>query len=100
MSKQQEIGEMRLGGMQPATAHYNLPTTFHISHTAQHHDYITFFCDHHDTTGEPLTWVNQNTINIQGQLIPLQTSPSHRTNWNTFTIKTTDFQLPSQQIPH
>jgi hypothetical protein len=92
MHTKPEIGEMRLGSMQPANIHYDLPTTFHITHATQHHDYTTFFCDHHDTTGEPLTWVNQNTIHIQGQNIPLKITPSHRTNWNTFTIHNKDWQ--------
>ena len=92
MNTKPEIGEMRLGGMQPTNIHYDLPATFHITHTTQHHDYTTFFCDHHNTTGEPLTWVTQNTINIQGQNIPLQITPSHRTQWNTFTIHNKDWQ--------
>jgi len=84
-------GEMRLGGMTPAAAYHYLPGTFYITKISECGDHIIFFCDHNAIDGEELTWTTQDTIIVRGRTIPLRSYPSHRTNWDTFTVHKSDW---------
>lgn len=76
------IGEMRLGGMIPATYSLELPATFRISKKKGD----TFFCNHDESEGDTLRWVGINEIEVRGQRYKLKCSPSYRSRWCTFTI--------------
>lgn len=82
--------EMRLGGMTPAAAVYELPKTFHITKILEQDNLLIFFCYHNDAAGKELVWVAKEHICIDGKTIPLHYSPSWRANWCTFTIRPLD----------
>jgi len=85
-------GEMRLGGMTPASIMHRLPATFRISDTHVLTNHVTIFCDHNAEEGEELIWIDQNTISVKGKNFTLVCFPSYRTNWNTFTIHKSDWE--------
>lgn len=77
---------MRLGGMTPARALYELPATFKVSKVLFDEDHVTFFCNHNEENGDVLQWTSLNKIEVRGRQYDLTISPSHRTSWCTFTI--------------
>lgn len=85
-------GEMRLGGMTPASIIHRLPATFRISDAHVLTDHVILFCDHNAEEGEELIWLDQSTIAIKGVNITLVGYPSHRTQWDTFTINRSDWE--------
>jgi len=76
--------KMRLGGMQYAEMHFNLPVKFKIINSLAGNGKTIFYAVQ-DENGD-IEWIYQNMIIISGIAYKLLYNPSYRTNWCTFTI--------------
>lgn len=93
LRRHRKIGEMRLGGMQPACKCVELPATFYIATRVDavrcaDDESMMIFCDHGLEDGIPLIWCDPEHIQFgeNGTKHKLRYPPSWRTNWSVFTV--------------
>lgn len=75
---------MRLGGMQYAELHFDLPVKFKIIKSLASNGKTIFYALQ-DEEGD-LEWIYQKMVIISGIAYNLLYDPSCRTNWYTFTV--------------
>lgn len=98
IKEKKKYGEMRLGGMTPASLHVELPAYFKwLEKTCYSFNGITVFCQSCKEDESDLCWIDDFKVKLSGKLaeylgyddgeeIELVHSPSHRNLWDTFTV--------------
>jgi len=87
---EKSVGNLRLGGMQPATMTQSLPAIYYISFSMNRcpcDNNTIYFCCHGNDQGNRLIWIDPDHVVIDSKKYRLVSSPSYRACWTTFTIE-------------